>query len=300
MNVARVILALVFCTIFTLSCFTNKYVLSVLKFTFPTIFQGWQTLTGALLLLVTWKLGLVEINGLSRSAVFSHLPGSFLFIGNIYAGSKALSLLPIPFFFVLQNVSEIFPFLTVIITQREKKASWMKVLSVCMLLGSATSLIFYNPRFGPTHGGYTWAFIHLFCVGAYKIFQKNTKTSHLSDLEEQFINYVISAFLLASLAHTTGDLSGALDFPLLTSYSFQTGCLGSAIFGFLLMLVTVKLRSGLPQEHCGLLFFLAKVLASCLSSFVTTFNTVVSPATLFCIILNYTGEALFLYSDRLQ
>uniref|UniRef100_A0A673LZR3 Transmembrane protein 241 n=1 Tax=Sinocyclocheilus rhinocerous TaxID=307959 RepID=A0A673LZR3_9TELE len=93
MNVARVILALVFCTFFTASYFTNKYVLSVLKFTFPTIFQGWQTSTGALLLLVTWKLGWVEINAFSRSAVFSQLPGCFLFIGNIYAGSKALSLL---------------------------------------------------------------------------------------------------------------------------------------------------------------------------------------------------------------
>lgn len=76
--------------------FALQYVLSILKFTFPTIFQGyvfltvfldcnqnsvshlhdismfmfiinrWQTSTGALLLLVTWKLGLVEINGFSR------------------------------------------------------------------------------------------------------------------------------------------------------------------------------------------------------------------------------------------
>ncbi|KAI2648814.1 Transmembrane protein 241 [Labeo rohita] len=217
MNIARVILALVFCTFFTASYFTNKYVLSILKFTFPTIFQGWQTSTGALLLLVTWKLGLVEINGFSRSAAFSQLPGSFLFIGNIYAGSKALSLLPIPFFFVLQNVSEVFAFFIVTVTHREKPP-WMKLLSVCMLLGSATSLMLYNPRFGPS--GYTWASIHLFCVG---------------------------------------DLSGALDFPLLTTYSFHTGCLGSAIFSFCLMLATVKLKGSLSQEHCGIWFFLAKV-----------------------------------------
>lgn len=151
MNVARVILVLIFCTLFITSYFTNKvnwlyytldrtsvclsccfglhllnaiivkltgtiihnnvqlffalqYILSILKFTFPTIFQGyvfifvtlflgynqnsvphlhdisififylslsltlsrWQTSTGALLLLVTWKVGLVEINGFSR------------------------------------------------------------------------------------------------------------------------------------------------------------------------------------------------------------------------------------------
>ncbi|RXN02628.1 transmembrane protein 241-like [Labeo rohita] len=228
MNIARVILALVFCTFFTASYFTNKYVLSILKFTFPTIFQGWQTSTGALLLLVTWKLGLVEINGFSRSAAFSQLPGSFLFIGNIYAGSKALSLLPIPFFFVLQNVSEVFAFFIVTVTHREKPP-WMKLLS---------------------------------------------------DLEEQFINYVTSSLLLASLAYTTGDLSGALDFPLLTTYSFHTGCLGSAIFSFCLMLATVKLKGSLSQEHCGIWFFLAKILASGLSLFLSTFNTVLSPMTL--------------------
>ncbi|XP_067291371.1 UDP-N-acetylglucosamine transporter TMEM241 [Pseudorasbora parva] len=293
MNVARVILALIFCTLFIASYFTNKYVLSISKFTFPTIFQGWQTSTGALLLLVTWKLGLVEIKGFSTSAAFSQLPGSFLFIGNIYAGSKALSLLPIPFFFVLQNVSEVFAFLLVAVTHREK-SSLMKLFSMCMLLGSTAGLILYNPRFGPS--GYTWASVHLFCVGAYKVFQKNTKSSHLSDLEEQFINYVISALLLASLAYSTGDLSGALDFPLLTSYRFQTGCLGSAIFGFCLMLAAVKLKGSLPQEHCGVWCFLAKVLASGLSLF--TFNTVLSPVTLCCVILNYTGEALFMYSDR--
>ncbi|KAF4095630.1 transmembrane protein 241 [Onychostoma macrolepis] len=297
MNVARVIIALVFCTFFTASYFTNKYVLSILKFTFPTIFQGWQTSTGALLLLVTWKLGWVEINGFSRSAAFSQLPGCFLFIGNIYAGSKALALLPIPFFFVLQNVSEVFAFLIGTVTHREKPP-WMKLLSLCMLLGSATSLMLYNPRFGPS--GYTWASIHLFCVGAYKVFQKNTKTNLLSDLEEQFINYVTSALLLASLAYSTGDLSGALDFPLLTSYRFHTGCLGSAVFSFCLILATVKLKGSLSQEHCGIWFFLAKILVSGLSLFLSAFNTVLSPVTLCCIILNYAGEALFVYSDRFK
>ncbi|XP_059391285.1 transmembrane protein 241 isoform X2 [Carassius carassius] len=297
MNVARVILVLVFCTFFTLSYFTNKYVLSILKFTFPTIFQGWQTSAGTLLLLVTWKLGWVEINGFSRSAAFSQLPGCFLFIGNIYAGSKALSLLPIPFFFVFQNVSEVLAFLIRTATHREKPP-WMKLISVCMLLGSVSSLMLYNPRFGPS--GYTWASIHLFCVGAYKVFQKNTKTILLSDLEEQFINYLTSALLLASLAHSTGDLSGALDFPLLTSFRFYTGCLGSAIFSFCLMLATVKLKGSLSQEHCGIWFFLAKILASGLSLLLSIFHAVLSPVTLCCIILNYAGEALFLYSDRFQ
>uniref|UniRef100_A0A673FNC1 Uncharacterized protein n=1 Tax=Sinocyclocheilus rhinocerous TaxID=307959 RepID=A0A673FNC1_9TELE len=121
--------------------FALQYVLSILKFTFPTIFQGWQTSTGALLLLVTWKLGWVEINGFSRSAAFSQLPGSFLFIGNIYAGSKALSLLPIPFFFVLQNVSEVFAFLIGTATHREVS------LIIVAILWEQTKIYFLHVSF---------------------------------------------------------------------------------------------------------------------------------------------------------
>ncbi|TRY91394.1 hypothetical protein DNTS_013522 [Danionella cerebrum] len=260
MNVARAILALVFCTFFTASYLTNKYVLSVLKFTFPTIFQGWQTLSGTLLLLVTWKLGLVEFNGFSRSATFSQLPGCILFIGNIYAGSKALSLLPIPFFFVLQNVSEVLAFLISAITQR-KKPSWTKFLSVCLLLGSSSALIHSSPQFGPS--GFTWASIHLFCVG-------NTFVC------ECLLNISKNCLLI----FLSGDLLGALEFPLLTSYRFHTGFLGSAVFSFLLMLATVKLKSSLSPEQCGVLFFLAKILASGLSFVLPSLAVVLNPEAL--------------------
>uniref|UniRef100_A0A8B9P6C0 Transmembrane protein 241 n=1 Tax=Apteryx owenii TaxID=8824 RepID=A0A8B9P6C0_APTOW len=71
--------------------FVFQYVLSVLKFTYPTLFQGWQTLVGGLLLHVSWKLGWVEISLCSRSDILSWLPASALFVGIIYAGSRALS-----------------------------------------------------------------------------------------------------------------------------------------------------------------------------------------------------------------
>ncbi|XP_051543179.1 transmembrane protein 241 [Myxocyprinus asiaticus] len=96
-NVAGVFLALIFCTFFAVSYFTNKYVLSILKFTFPTIFQG-----PPLGLYCCWLLG--NWVGLKSMCCpdLQHFPSSlglFLFIRNIYAGSKALSLLvtcPVP------------------------------------------------------------------------------------------------------------------------------------------------------------------------------------------------------------
>jgi len=66
MCVRKCLVGLTFCTCYLASYLTNKYVLSVLKFTYPTLFQGWQTLIGGLLLHVSWKLGWAEINSSLR------------------------------------------------------------------------------------------------------------------------------------------------------------------------------------------------------------------------------------------
>ncbi|XP_060777375.1 transmembrane protein 241 isoform X2 [Neoarius graeffei] len=284
MNLARAIPGLLFCIFFVGSCFTNKYVLSILKFTYPTLFQGWQTCFGALLLWVMGKLGWVEINSFPRSAAVSWLPGSVLFLGNIYGGSKALSILPIPFFFVLQNVSEVVFSLLVRVTQKER-SSWMKTFSENLMLMSAITLALQNRQFGLN--GYVWAVIHFCCVGSYKVFQRTSKSSHLSDLEQQLINYVVSIVLLAIAAHPTGDLFGALDFPFRKSYKFYSGCFASAILAFFLVLASVKLKSGLSLVHCAAWLFLAKILASGMSVFI--FSTELGPVTLCCILTNHAG-----------
>uniref|UniRef100_A0A3B5QH24 Transmembrane protein 241 n=1 Tax=Xiphophorus maculatus TaxID=8083 RepID=A0A3B5QH24_XIPMA len=111
---------LAFSFVFTVSYFTNKFVLSVLKFTYPTLFQGWQTFIGAALLLLSGKLGWVEMSRIPRSAALSWLPGSFLFVGNIYAGSRALSRIDIPFFFTLQNSSHVVSYIIARAVHREK------------------------------------------------------------------------------------------------------------------------------------------------------------------------------------
>ncbi|XP_078204016.1 UDP-N-acetylglucosamine transporter TMEM241 isoform X7 [Callithrix jacchus] len=189
MCVRRSLVGLTFCTCYLASYLTNKYVLSVLKFTYPTLFQGWQTLIGGLLLHVSWKLGWVEINGSSRSHVLAWLPASVLFVGIIYAGSRALSRLAIPVFLTLHNVAE------VIICGyqkcfRKEKTSPAKICSALFLLAAAGCLPFNDSQFDPD--GYFWALIHLLCVGAYKILQKFQKPSALS------------VVLLAFASHPTG------------------------------------------------------------------------------------------------
>lgn len=240
------------------------------------------------------KLGWVEINRITRYAALSWLPGSLLFVGNIYAGSRALSRLDIPFFFTLQNCSHPFSYVIFKVMRREQKTQWLKFISLCLMLLSALNLPFYDPQVD--HSGYLWAVCHLACVGAYRVFQVHHKSVNLSDLEQQCINYLFSVLLLAVAAHPTGDLTGALEFPSLQSHTFHCGCCASALLGFLLRLATVKLKSGLSFEHFGVWIFLSKVTAMLLSPFIFSVNS--NASSLLCVVVSHVGEALLIYSER--
>ncbi|XP_041570650.1 UDP-N-acetylglucosamine transporter TMEM241 isoform X2 [Taeniopygia guttata] len=254
---------LAFCLFYLASSFTNKYVLSVLQFTYPTLFQGWQTLVGGLLLHISWKLGWVEINLCSRSEILSWLPASVLFVGIIYAGSRALSRLPIPVFLTVHNAAEVITCGFQKFVQKE--TSHLKVCSVLFLLAAAVCLPLCDTQFDPN--GYLWALIHLICVGAYKVFHKLWKPGSLSDLDQQYINYVFSVVLLASASHPAGDLFSALDFPFLYFYRFHSSCCASGLLGFFLMLHTVKLKSSTTSGQYAAWSFLAKVITASLSPF---------------------------------
>ncbi|XP_033988192.1 transmembrane protein 241 isoform X2 [Trematomus bernacchii] len=278
------ITGLAFSIVFVVSYFTNKFVLSVLKFTYPTLFQGWQTFVGALLLLLSGKFGWVEMSRITRSAALSCLPGSLLFVGNIYAGSRALSRI---------NSSHVVSYIILKVVHREK-TQWLKFVSICFMLLSAINLPMYDPQFDIS--GYLWAVGHLLCVGGYRVFQVHYKSSNLSDLEQQCINYLFSVLLLAIAAHPSGDLMGAMEFPSLQSYTFHCGCCASALLGFLLLLATVKLKSGLTLEHFEVWIFLSKITAMSLSPFV--FNMDINTPSLICVITSHVGEALLVYSQR--
>ncbi|KAM4533400.1 UDP-N-acetylglucosamine transporter TMEM241 homolog [Odontesthes bonariensis] len=293
MHWRRHVTGLAFSFVFVVSYFTNKFVLSVLKFTYPTLFQGWQTLIGAVLLLLSGQLGWVEMSRITRSAALSWLPGSFLFVGNIYAGSRALSRIDIPLFFTLQNSSHVVSYVIFKILHREK-TPWLRLTSICLMLLSAINLPLCDPQFD--YSGYLWAVCHLFCVGAYRVFQVHYNSNNISDFEQQCMNYLFSVLLLALAAHPTGDLTGALEFPSLQSHTFHCGCCASALLGFLLLLATVKLKRGLSLEHFGVWMFLSKVTAMFLSPFI--FDTDTNAPSLYCVVISHVGEALLVYSDR--
>ncbi|XP_053268216.1 transmembrane protein 241 isoform X2 [Pleuronectes platessa] len=277
MSWRRHISGCVFSLVFVVSYFTNKFVLSVLKFTYPTLFQGWQTFIGALLLLLFWKLGWVEMSRITRYC----------------SETQRIRNQEIPFFFTLQNSSHVVSY-TILKVVRREKMRWMTFISICLMLLSAINLPLYDPQFD--NSGYLWAVAHLFCVGAYRVIQGHYQPSNLSDLEIQCINYLFSFLLLAAAAHPTGDLMAAMEFPSLQSYTFHCGCCASALLGFLLLLATVKLKSGISLEHFRIWCFISKVSAMCLSPLV--FSMEINTPSLICVLLSHVGEALLVYSDR--
>ncbi|XP_014426012.1 UDP-N-acetylglucosamine transporter TMEM241 isoform X1 [Pelodiscus sinensis] len=307
MYLKRPVAGLSFCLFYLASYFTNKYVLSVLKFTYPTLFQGWQTLVGGFLLHISWKLGWVEISYSSRSEVLTWLPASVFFVGIIYAGSRALSRLPIPVFLTVHNAAEVITCGFQKFVQKEH-TSLLKICSVLFLLIAAGCLPLFDTEFDPD--GYLWALIHFICVGVYKVIHKLWKTNSLSDLDQQYINYVfrmginiVAAFtcfvvLLASASHPAGDLFSALDFPFLYFYRFHSSCCASGLLGFFLMLHTVKLKSITSSWQYAAWSFLAKVTTAGLSPFI--FGMTANIPMICCLLLGGLGEALLVYTERMD
>eukprot|EP00070_Physeter_catodon_P029171 XP_028336065.1 transmembrane protein 241 isoform X6 [Physeter catodon] len=261
MCMRRCLVGLTFCTCYLASYLTNKYVLSVLKFTYPTLFQGWQTLIGGLLLHVSWKLGWAEINSSSRSDVLTWLPASVLFVGIIYAGSRALSRLAIPVFFTLHNVAE------VIICGHQK--CFQKELEHVSSPSGPPSM----KRGEKCHplkeslGGHLAAQV---LVGAPNTFQ-HIKTSPAKICSALFLLAAAGClpfndsqfdpdgyFWAVIHLFCVGDLLSVLDFPFLYFYRFHGSCCASGFLGFFLMVSTVKLKSLMSPGQCAAWIFFAK------------------------------------------
>uniref|UniRef100_A0A8C9J180 Transmembrane protein 241 n=1 Tax=Piliocolobus tephrosceles TaxID=591936 RepID=A0A8C9J180_9PRIM len=199
----------------------------------------------------------------------------------------------IPVFFTLCNVAEVIVCGYQKCFQKEK-ISPAKICSALFLLAAAGCLPFNDSQFDPD--GYFWAVIHLFCVGAYKILRKSQKPSALSDIDQQYLNYIFSVVLLAFASHPTGDLFGVLDFPFLYFYRFHGSCCASGFLGFFLMFSTVKLKRHLAPAQCAAWIFFAKIITAGLS--ILLFEAILTSATTGCVLLGALGEALLVFSER--
>lgn len=219
-----------FCSFAVITIFVNKHVLSNLHFTYPTIFQSWQTGTAALVILSMSTLGYSNLNVMSvnRTVLVSWLPASVLFSAMIYSGSVALSRLPVPVFCAIHYISIIVQILLESLLFKKD----LPVNSQFSLIVTALAVVMVaatDTQFDQI--GYKWMMIHCTFSATYVLYGNSLRKNSLSDLDKMFCNAVTSLILLMTISVTTGELFRLIEFPYLYSSHFHLWCMTSGLCG---------------------------------------------------------------------
>ncbi|XP_064652028.1 UDP-N-acetylglucosamine transporter TMEM241 homolog [Lineus longissimus] len=262
-------LPIFFTVLFITTYFVNKYVLSVLRFTYPCIFQGWQTLVGAVMLKTLHSTHHIEMNlkEADRYSFLGSVPSSVFFVVAIYSGSKALSKLAIPFFLTVHNVIAFVNSLGDFIINRELIHP-IRYFMVVVILMSAMFIGHIDPQYD--FDGYVWMVVHVISMGVYNVYS-NTFGPHLvglGGLEKLLICYVVSCIVLGPSSYFLGDALRASQFPFFHFYKFYIGCILSGVCGCLLNMCAIYMReTGSSGNRMNVEYYaaVAKVLSSVLS-----------------------------------
>jgi len=228
-------LMLAYTALYMSTVLINKYVLSVLRFTYPTIFQSWQMFVGAVILqalTVTQKIDITpSLFNTKREAVAQWMPAVCLHVVSIYSGSVALSQLHVPVFVVCHTCVGA---LTSIYQGLIKHFSWRSyynIIAQCLLLLTTCLAILTDPD--SSLRSYVWMLLHIISSVGYSIYELTERyTIKLAPLERLYCNYIFSFLLLAPCCYLMGDLGalgGQLEF--FTLYRFYVGCVLSGVCG---------------------------------------------------------------------
>ncbi|XP_074656612.1 UDP-N-acetylglucosamine transporter TMEM241 homolog [Tubulanus polymorphus] len=284
-QIAFILLSL--CTVFV-----NKYVLTILKFTYPTIFQGWQTLVGAIVLRLLCSHKKIKLNftTVHRNDLFRSFPCLILFVISIYSGSKALSKLPIPIFLVLHSLTSLITMIGEVAIHR-RVVFGIKYILVMLSMASAVMAarqdIFLNPV------AYKWMIVHILSSGVMNVWS-SVSESKVSAIENLFMKYVFSVVILAPSSVFLGDALAARNFEYLYFYKFYVGCVFSGVYGVFLNLCTIRLKARENTNFISNEEFMesiAKIFTAFLSIFV--FGNTFPATGIFWMVVNF-GAVTFL------
>jgi len=237
--------------------FINKYVLSILGFKYPTIFQGWQTLTGLVVFKVLnlFSKKSFQVTSIDRAAFISLLPGFLFFTTSIISSSKALAGIPLPIFVCVFNT---LPAIIYIIDRVFSKAGsppvspLQVVSSICTLItGSLLVISKISINFGDS--AYFWLVVGVVCSTAYCLHCRLADARYDS-WDKLYYNSVFSVIVLAPASFYLEEAFEALNFHHDKQELFLLGCLASAIFGASTNLYSVRLKQ---DEYFGPVHHLA-------------------------------------------
>ncbi|XP_002736236.1 UDP-N-acetylglucosamine transporter TMEM241 homolog [Saccoglossus kowalevskii] len=281
-----------FVVLYIATHFTNKYVLSVLQFTYPTIFQGWQTLIGFLILTTAGQCLSMDTGNVTRSTVIDWWIGGMLFIGTIYAGSRALSRLSIPIFIILQNSGHIIVAILEWAVQG-KIPSFDIQISLLWLLVSGLLVWQNDPMFDSD--GYFWMAAHVIFNSFYSSFSANFgKSAKFSEINKLYHNYLLSVVVLIPSIVILGDAFYAKNFPFWFYYKFHVGCILSGLFGTFLNLSSIRLTERLSCGQFAWISFAARVMLVAASFFF--FQQHFTPSFVTCLLSGTGSDLSFVYA----
>jgi len=221
----------IYCVLFVLTLFINKYVLSVLGFTYPTVYQGWQTFVGAFILLYLKPRLISPEDGYKLTCQhFLHiLPSLIVHAASIIASSKSLSAIPIPLFLCAHNV-----------------------ISLCVLMITVKHVSFSDFVFGMTGlcaaillfiaGGHlitldslVWTAFFVTVSTISELIEPNLNTD-ADELNKLYFKNTFSFLILTPCSLYLGEAFTALNFKYLLQVEFFAGCFLSGICGILLQI----------------------------------------------------------------
>jgi len=245
--------------------YINKYVLSVLGFKYPTIFQGWQTLAGLIiykLLTVSCAKANFKLVSIDRPAFISLLPGFLFFTTSLVAGSKALSGVPVPIFISVSNtlpasiyiIDRIFPGGRPPVTLLQLAAASITLVTASVLVITKIGLDFSDTA-------YFWLLVGVICQVTYTLHGRIADARYGS-WDRLYYNSVFSVIVLAPASLYLEEAFEALNFHHDRQGLFLAGCVASALIVAAINLHTLRLKQ---DEYFGALHHLALGVAALLS-----------------------------------
>ncbi|XP_076061114.1 UDP-N-acetylglucosamine transporter TMEM241-like isoform X2 [Oratosquilla oratoria] len=240
------------------------YVLSVLNFIYPTIFQGWQTLVGGILLriLLSHKCLSVSATELDKSGFISLLPSFLFFSAGIVASSKALSKLSVPVFLCLLNTLPASLYLLEVAPSfRGGSGGPVALLATLVTIGSAVASVLMDIDMTFSDSPYFWMLVSLACVAVQTLHFKIADARY-TEVDRLYFSYIFGVVVLAPASLYLEEAFEVLHFPHASRYDFYAGCLLSGILGLFLNLSTMKVQS---QNYFSVVDAITKLVTSVLA-----------------------------------
>jgi len=237
--------------------FINKYVLSILGFRYPTIFQGWQTLTGLIIYKLltcasktSFKLAIID-----RPAFISLLPGFLFFTTSLIASSKALAGVPIPIYVSVYNTLPATVYLLDTVLPNRPPVGPLQLGSAVVTLVTGGGLVLSQVGLDFSDSAYFWLVVGVVCSAAYCLHTRIADARYAS-WDRLYYNSIFSVIVLAPASFYLEEAFEALNFHHDRQELFLAGCLASAMLGAAANLYSVRLKQDEyfgPVQHlaCG-------------------------------------------------